>query len=261
MINHLHGSDFYDFLHHSPKWYQKILFYTYNKVDVSIVLLESMKKEFRDFEDMRVEVVQNFYDKELDEKLVEKDKDKINLVYLSNIISSKGIFELIDAFEKLSKKYENIYLRIAGGFMSDELMDIKEVKKKFTLKIKNNNRIIYLGKVFGKEKVKLLQQSNIFVLPTYYKSEAFPISIIEAMRCGNAIVATKYKYLPEVVKSKNGILVKAKSVDSLVYGIYTLLEDHNLLENMQEYNKKEAQENYSLQKYIDSLSKIVLGKV
>jgi len=65
LINHLHGSDFYDFLHGSSKWYKNILFYSYNKVDTSIVLLDSMQKQFKDFKNMSVEVVPNFYDSEL----------------------------------------------------------------------------------------------------------------------------------------------------------------------------------------------------
>jgi glycosyltransferase involved in cell wall biosynthesis len=218
-----------------------------------------MKDQFSDFEDIKVEVVPNFYDKELDKKLVEKNNQNINLVYLSNIMSSKGIFELIDTFERLSQKYDNIYLNIAGGYIADEYMCIDEVKQKFENDISKNDRIKYLGKTFGEEKVKLLQSSDIFVLPSFYKSEAFPISIIEAMVCENAIVTTNYKYLPEVVGKENGVLVEPKNVDSLADGIESLLLEIGSLRKVQLYNKKEAQQKYSLKKYIDNLKKIVLG--
>jgi glycosyltransferase involved in cell wall biosynthesis len=258
IVNHLHGSDFKEFLESSPKWYQKILLKSYKKVDTSIVLLDSMKDQFNDFPDMKVEVVPNFYDKELDEKLVEKDTDKINLVYLSNIMSSKGIFELIDAFEKLSKKYNNIYLNIAGGYIADEYMSIDEVKQMFESKISQNDSVTYIGKIFGKEKVKLLQSSDIFVLPSYYKSEAFPISIIEAMACKNAIVTTNYKYLPNVVSQENGVIVEPKNMDSLADGIDSLIIDKEKLKKIQEYNKREARDKYSLDRYINNLERIVL---
>jgi glycosyltransferase involved in cell wall biosynthesis len=257
IVNHLHGSDFYDFLHNSPIWYKKILFSTYKKVDTSIVLLESMKMQFKDFENMKIEVVPNFYDKELDTKMANKEENNINLVYLSNIMSSKGIFELLDTFDKLSKKYDNLHLNIAGGFIADEYMSIEEVKKKFLSKIEKNNRINYLGKTFGNEKVILLQKSDIFVLPTYYKSEAFPISIIEAMACKNAIVTTDYKYLPEVVSEDNGLLVEPKSIESLIIGIEILVNDIDKLKKIQSYNKVEAKNKYSLEKYIDNLKRIV----
>jgi len=261
IVNHLHGSDFYKFLHSSPKWYQKLLFKAYKKVDISIVLLDSMKEQFKDFENMQVEVVPNFYDKELDKKLVERDENKINLVYLSNIMSSKGIFDLIGAFEELSNKYDNMYLNIAGGYIADEYMSIEEVREKFEHKISQNDKIKYIGKTFGEDKVKLLQISDIFVLPSYYKSEAFPISIIEAMACGNAIVTTNYKYLPEIVRRDNGVLVEPKNVNSLIGGIERLIINKDELRTIQNHNQKEAQNKYSLNKYIKNLNKIVLEKI
>jgi len=260
IVNHLHGSDFYEFLHDSPQWYQPILFHSYKKVNTSIVLLEKMKVQFKDFESMKLEVIPNFYDTELNVKLFEKEKNKINIVYLSNIMKSKGIFELIEAFEELSRKYNNIYLNIAGGFLADEYMDSREIKNKFSNKISLNSRINYIGKAFGEEKVKLLQSSDIFILPSYYKSEAFPISIIEAMSCSNAIVTSKYKYLPEVVSKENGVLVEPKSVESLINGIESLLNDKKSLRNIQIHNKLEAKEKYSLDKYLQNLNRIVKGE-
>ncbi|MDD2384933.1 MAG: glycosyltransferase family 4 protein [Sulfurospirillaceae bacterium] len=260
IVNHLHGSDFKEFLDTSPKWYQKILIKSYTKVDISIVLLDSMKEQFVDFPEMNVEIVPNFYDKELNEKLEEKDDDKINLVYFSNIMSSKGIFELIDAFEILSKEYDNIYLNIAGEYIADEYMSIDEVKEKFQNKIYHHDRIKYVGKIFGERKARVLQKSDIFVLPSYYKSEAFPISIIEAMACKNAIVTTNYKYLPAVVFSENGMIVETKSVDSLVDGIKNLIIDKEKLKQIQIYNHQVAKEKYSLEQYIDNLNRIVMKK-
>ena len=82
---------------------------------------------------------------------------------MSNIISSKGIFELIDAFEVLSKTHENIHLNIAGGYIADEYLSIDKVRKKFEQKISLSNRITYTGKIFEREKVALLQKSDIFI--------------------------------------------------------------------------------------------------
>lgn len=260
IYNHLHGSDFYEYFHSVPLWYQKILYNSYNKVDTSIVLLDSMKEQFKDFPDMNLEIVPNFYDKELDVVFEKKDLKTINLLYLSNIIKSKGIFELLESFEVLSRKYDNIYLSIGGDFLSDEYMNKDDIKHKFLEKVKNNRKINYIGKVYGEEKIELLKKSDIFVLPSYYKSEAFPISIVEAMRCGNAIVSTNYKYLPEIVDENNGILVEPKSPESLYKGIEYLLKNKTLLKNIQTRNKIEAEEKYSLNRYTEQLHKIILSE-
>ena len=258
LVNHLHGSDFYEFLHRSPTWYQHLLINAYGKVDTSIVLLDEMREQFKDFPTMNIVVVPNFYDEDLDTELISKDTSYITILYLSNIIKSKGIFELINAFNALTKKYDNIVLNIAGTFMADIYMSKEKVEQQFLQQIKNNPKIKYLGTVQGKDKIELLQRSDLFVLPSYYPSEAFPISIIEAMRSGNAIITTDYKYLPNIVKPKNEVLVEIKSVSSLITGIERLLEDPIRLHTIQEHNIKTAKENYTLAHYLDQLKKIVL---
>lgn len=257
IINHLHGSDFYDFLHNCPQWYKKILFKSYEKVGVSVVLVESMKLQFKDFKNMRIEVVPNFYDKELDNVLVKKDPTKISLLYLSNIMVSKGIFELVDAFEELININDKITLNIAGEYFSDSYMSSSKVKKNFENKIYSNNKIKYHGKVFGIDKIKLLQSSDIFILPSY--KEAFPISIIEAMATSNALVVTKQKYISEELSSENGILVKKRSVKSLIDGIGYLIKNKQKLLQIQKYNRQQAQEKFSKQKYLKNLKKIVMN--
>lgn len=257
IINHLHGSDFYDFLHNSPKWYRKILLKSYDKVDTSIVLVEGMKSQFRDFKNMRIEVVPNFYDQELDNELIKKNEGRISLLYLSNIMVSKGIFELLDAFEQLTKKNDNIILNIAGEYLEDDYMTIKQIKNKFEDKISQNNKIKYLGKIFGDDKIKLLQGSDIFILPSY--KEAFPISIIEAMASSNAVVVTSQKYISEVLSRKNGVLIQKRSVESLVNGIEFLMNDKQNLKKIQNHNKQEAQKKFSKQKYLKNLERIVIN--
>ena len=257
IINHLHGSDFYDFLHNSPKWYRKILLKSYDKVNISIVLVEGMKSQFRDFKNMRIEVVPNFYDQELDNELIKKNEGRISLLYLSNIMVSKGIFELLDAFEQLTKKNDNIILNIAGEYLADDYMTIKQIKNKFEDKISQNNKIKYLGKIFGDDKIKLLQGSDIFILPSY--KEAFPISIIEAMASSNAVVVTSQKYISEVLSRKNGVLIQKRSVESLVNGIEFLMNDKQNLKKIQNHNKQEAQKKFSKQKYLKNLERIVIN--
>jgi glycosyltransferase involved in cell wall biosynthesis len=257
IVNHLHGASFYSFLHNSGNLYKNILIQTYSKVDVSIVLTQSMKKQFQDFPNMNITFISNFYDEELANTVYKKNSKSIKLLYLSNIMQQKGIFELIDAFKVLSLKYENITLDIGGGFIADE-MSISDVRYKFLKKINGIEKIKYHGIVKGEEKIKLFQQSDIFILPTYYESEAIPISIIEAMATGNAIITTNFNYLPELINMNNGVLVEIKSIDSLMIGIEKLLVNQDLLRSMQKHNSLEAKEKYSYDTYIRKLKKIVL---
>lgn len=257
IINHLHGSDFYDFLHSAPKWHSFILHATYKKVNESIVLMDSMKNQFSDYPDMKVHVVPNFYDDYLEGEAVESKGNVVKLLYLSNIIKSKGIIELIDAFKILLERHDNIRLNIAGDFMSDDLTSASNMRKTFYNKIGNHPKIQYMGKVFGQSKKTLLQQSDIFVLPSYYKSEALPISILEAMICKNVIITTNYKYLGDVIKKGNGITVNPRSSDSLILGLEKILNNKDLMRSIQINNFNDAKRKYSVGKYIESLHRIL----
>ena len=171
-------------------------------------------------------------------------------------MASKGIFELVDVFEELININDKITLNIAWLYFSDSYMSSSKVKKNFENKIYSNNKIKYHGKVFGIDKIKLLQSSDIFILPSY--KEAFPISIIEAMATSNALVVTKQKYISEELSSENGILVE-KDVKSLIDGIGYLIKNKQKLLQIQKYNRQQAQEKFSKQKYLKNLKKIVMN--
>ncbi len=262
LINHVHGADFENFLKVKPRFLGKLIEYSYNKVHTTIVLVDGMKKTFMPFKSMRLRVLPNFYDPILDE--FDKHNDlmgnaPLEIIFLSNIMKTKGIIELIDAFLLLSKKVQNVRLNIAGEFLNDEECSTKEIKDIFYKKIKDINNIIYHGILKEEKKSSLLYNSSIFVLPSYYVSEAFPLSIIEAMRTGCAIITTKHNYLGDIIKPENGILVDIKNVDSLVDALEHLIIDAELLKKIQNNNIIEAKERYSLAKNLESL-KIIFNE-
>lgn len=64
---------------------------------------------------------------------------------------------------------------------------------------------------------------DIIALPTYYSSEAFPISILEAMSNGCLVLSCPRAAIPDMLTSvgggKCGLLVEEKSADSIVDAI------------------------------------------
>jgi glycosyltransferase involved in cell wall biosynthesis len=261
LINHVHGTDFENLLNTGPGWFRILVKYSYNKVHTTVVLVEGMRKPFKQFKEMKLKVLPNFYDPVLDEfqqdnKL--KDETTFEILYFSNIMKTKGIIEAIDAFLLLSEKIPNIRLNIAGDFISDEEYNATEIKDFFFEKIRNINNIIYHGVLRGEDKSKLFYNSSIFVLPSYYISEAFPVSIIEAMRAGCAVITTKHKYLGEIVKPANGILINIRDVNALVDALEHLITDTQLLKKIRIHNIAEAKNNYSLTSNLDSL-RIILN--
>jgi glycosyltransferase involved in cell wall biosynthesis len=259
MINHVHGADFDNLIDNKPRFFAKLVESSYNKVHTTIVLVEGMKKPFQRFKSMQIRVLPNFYDPVLDSFDNPKEQDdngSFEIFYLSNIMKTKGIIELIDAFLLLTKKGKNIRLNIAGAFISDGESTADDIKELFYNKIKGAANIVYHGVLKGEAKSELLYKGDIFVLPSYYVSEAFPLSIIEAMRAGCAIITTHFNYLDEIVKPENGRLVNIRNAEAIADALEYLISNPTELKKIQEHNIIEAKNKYSLAKSLELLQQI-----
>jgi glycosyltransferase involved in cell wall biosynthesis len=260
LVNHVHGYDFENLLLNRPLFFKNLVEFSYNKVHTTIVLLDCMKWPFERFKKMHIEVLPNFYDPALDESeqhMQLKHQSPVEILYFSNIMQTKGIIELIDAFILLSKSNSNVKLNIVGEFIGDKGCSAREIKTIFYERIKNEDNIIYHGILTGTEKSKMLFSNAIFILPTYYMSEAFPISIIEAMRAGCAIITTRHNCLPDIIRPENGIIVNVHDINGLVGALELLITDNELLRTIQNHNRVEAQRKYSSKTSMHLLSEIL----
>ena len=253
LINHLHGADF-KFFYQKSGFLKPLVKLAYNSVHTSIILLPEMKKEFEDFPKMHITVIPNAVGHTFHPVQPTFPKAK-NVLYLSNLIASKGIFEYLEAAEQLLLTQTDVNINIAGDFVSDHLMNARQVKEQFNhkftqLKKQFGNQINYLGVVTGIEKTALLVQNAILVLPTYYPTEALPIAILEAMISGNAIVATSHNYLEEFLSFKNGVLIPSKSAQAIVDAIKKLFETPEELIEKQRYNAKIAKKEFILSTHL-----------
>ncbi len=263
IINHLHGADFKDFVKNAGKL-RALIDWTYNKVDTSIVLLPSMKSQFEDFPNMNIEFVENSFSSDYININVNIENKKKEIVYLSNLMYSKGVFVFLDAIEKILEENNDWNVKLAGSIIGDDYMSKKELElefKKYRGRLEKQfpDQFFFVGKVYGDEKIKLLSQSSIFVLPTFYKTEAFPISIVEAMKFGNAIITTDHNYLSDIISSSNGYIVPVKSEEKIKCSIDTLISNMDLLSNIQENNIREANSQYSPSIFNKRINKILVN--
>ena len=222
LVNHLHGANFTEFYESSPWLYKKILKKLYTRVDKHIVLHNSMKEQLScvSNED-KIFVIENFYESSADsinDEDIKKDVcETITVVYMSTIIPSKGIFETIEAVKKYHQLGGVVNLIVYGDFIDDMGMKRKEIKNKFLLSLQGCESFIeYKGVITGINKFIALAKADIFILPSYCYGEAFPLSVIEAMRMGCIIITSDYNYLPYIVKPENGYIVEPKNSNSIL---------------------------------------------
>jgi glycosyltransferase involved in cell wall biosynthesis len=177
----------------------------------------------------------------------------LKLLFFSRIHKDKGIYETLDAFQKLRYNFPNLQLTIAGK--GPELKNIKQY-------VENNNlsNIKLAGFATGTEKVSLFQNAHIFVLPSY--SEGMPSAVLEAFAFGLPVVATKVGGLKDIFKDQqNGFFVKMKSVDDLTQKIKFLISDPSLMKSIAVNNFYYARENFLspvVVKRLENIYRIIL---
>lgn len=258
---HFHGGfvrKMYDGLNINRK---KILKKYFEKCNGIIVLGYSLEKMFEGIvPPKKIFVCENGVDSKYFlniEDLKQKQKsllkeDVIEILYLSNLMKSKGILDLLKACVKLKEMNYKFHLNIAGNIEPE--LEIEFNKYKNFL----GDSLEYYGVVQGETKYELLKKSHIFCLPTYYPNEGQPISILEAMAMGCGIITTDQGGISDIFKNGiNGIECYKKDSSSIVDSI---LEINKKLQFYIVNNSNIAKEKYKAENFVNRVETII-GKI
>ena len=100
------------------------------------------------------------------------------------------------------------------------------MRRLYTIYNRSSRKIIFIGFVPDNILPKFYNTSDMLVLPSTDKSEAFGIVCLEAMSSGIPVISSDLSGVRSVVeKQKTGLLVKPGNVDNLVKMIKYLLKD------------------------------------
>ena len=167
------------------------------------------------------------------------------LLFLSNLIPSKGVYVLLDACRILRERGLDFVCDFVGG-------ESKEIDRAtFEAEIAKrglDDRVAYHGPKYGEEKEAFWQEADIFVQPTY--DDCFPLTLVEAMQHRRAIVSTDVGAIPDMVEDgENGFVCQQKDVDSLAEALAKLITDPALRTAMGERGYARYQELYTLEAF------------
>jgi rhamnosyl/mannosyltransferase len=115
------------------------------------------------------------------------------------------------------------------------------------------DRVHFFGSVAPEELTALYHASDVFVLPSITRAEAFGMVQLEAMACGKPVVSTR---LPSGVPWVNkdgvtGIVVEPGNADALARAIGTLLSDAQLRQRLGEAGRQRVASEFTVPRLID----------
>lgn len=165
------------------------------------------------------------------------------LIFVGGIIPRKGVHLLIDAFISIEKKYPDLRLLLVGPTNKYEQEYTFGIRRK--IKDSNLSDKIRLTEENVNNVSEYMQCADIFILPS--KWEGLPISIIEAMSCGLAVVASD---IPEISRAqidngKNGFVFPVGNTKELIKTLEKLIENKENISKIGNEARKKAVNNWS----------------
>jgi glycosyltransferase involved in cell wall biosynthesis len=256
-INHLHGNDF--------EWIFEDNFYAkaVRKIYIKHISLTLCVNEYQsDFFDQWglpnkkitnpiVDAYSNKYKSYVKPNYI--GNRSYDFGYISFVMSSKGIFDVLQKFEDLLKLKPKAKLLIAGEIQGDYEMDLFKTKKLFLFTISNLNNdfpgcIDYLGHVNGVDKIKFFKNIKYLLFFSRFRSESFGLVLIEAMDFGVMPVVNSNPVLRKTLL--NFDYIELLSNETLL-DIYT----SDVCEKEINKNLIMVRENYYPEKFINKILK------
>jgi len=216
------------------------------RLSSAVICITDNMKNFLEKENLKCRffVIPNFCETIAEKPVnLERHKEMIKIIYCGKFIESKGILDLINAFQKATFETHTVLHLFGNGILP---------------KI-NNKNIEVKGWVEHDEYIKNIQNYDFLVLPS--KQETFGLAFVEAMGFGLPVIGTFGPAIPEIVKNdETGILIEFGNVEQLTCALEKLANNRKLRVNLGKNAWEDVKERFTpeivLEKLEDMYSKI-----
>ena len=216
--------------------------WVFKRADVFIVLSNDFKQKLLDWGFKKnIYIESTVVDNDLlngyaHKGSIKKELNTINILFLARIEKDKGVFEVIEAYGNLKRKYPFIKLIIAGDGSCLEMV------KKIVVQ-RNIKDIEFTGYVTGERKRDVFRKSDMYVFPSY--GEGMPNSVLEAMAFGLPVITRPVGGLRDFFENgRMGFITESNEPLVIAGFIEKLILDPDTRERISQYNAAFAQEHF-----------------
>lgn len=238
VVMHVHGSHYDSFFANCTARQQEKIRDLYSKVGFVIVLSE----EWRDFfienricDPSKLAVIHNAVEVPIPNRT---DYENEHVLFLGRLGERKSPETLLEAVPLILECHPRAEFFFAGDGDIDRYRRMAE-----SLGVADSCR--FEGWVSGKAREDLFYGCSLLCLPS--KSEGMPMSVLEAMARGLAVVATPVGGVPQVIDDgSNGFLVDVGDSSCLAKRIIRLLDSPQLKRSIGEAGRNTAKEMFGM---------------
>ena len=167
-------------------------------------------------------------------------------VYQGRIAAEKSVESLLRAWKQSQMKSSSKLLIVGDGPLKSSLEPFYGLE----------SGIIWLGFVAEEQRrIEILRGADVFILPSLV--EGLSLSLLEAMSCGIACLATDVGADGEVLEGGAGVILSTKTARSQLRTLLPLFQDHpELTALLGQKARQRVLERYTLSKNISQLEEL-----
>ena len=181
-----------------------------------------------------------------------KNTEVLQITTASRLIPAKNTISVVRLFAKLKAEFPNIRLNIAGT--GSETENLKNEAEKLRISLSVN----FTGLLNAKDLCRLYQESDIFILLSFYENLA--LVYLEANACSVPVIGSDVGGTREAIEDGvSGFIVPLDDENIIYEKTKLLLSDTALRQKMGNAGKKRVDEKFSLDTLGKNFEKLLNG--
>jgi glycosyltransferase involved in cell wall biosynthesis len=174
------------------------------------------------------------------------------IVFVGRLGKRKGIFDLLEALERLHARGLGLRLLLLGDGDTDAVHDYLHRAEHL------EDSVAVCGWQDEETVRKAIVSAMVLVLPSY--AEGLPMAILEALALGRPVIATRVGEIEDVIiDGYNGLLVDSGDIDALSEAIRRITTDPKLAAALGKNGHQFAQKALSTEQMLSSLTDIYVS--
>jgi glycosyltransferase involved in cell wall biosynthesis len=177
----------------------------------------------------------------------------VRLLYLSNMMREKGVFQLLDALAMLDAQETPFECTFVGQWFDVQPSEFDAYVREKGL----TNHVRSVGPRFGIEKQRVYADADIFVFPSL--RESFGLVVLEAMSAAVPIIGTDVGAVREMLgNDEAGIVVEPGNPVAFADAIRFLLKSPERRAAMGASARNRFKRNYSIELFEEAFNRAIL---
>lgn len=208
----------------------------------NILLSERLFGDICRYADRRdVYIVPNGIPAETEVECTKASGGPLRILFLSNMMASKGVWTLLEALRILSRSGADFRCDFVGGWKDVDRETFLARVEEYSL----TSLVNCHGAKYGEDKAAFLKAADVLAFPS--ESEAFGLVLLEAMQYSCACISTDEGGIPDIIDDgRTGFVIPKKDPQVLARSLVKLASDRPLCASMGREGRKKFLEKFTI---------------